>query len=181
MKLIGFVGRRRSGKDTAAKALVAQGFAPVKFAGALKEMLKAYFLYVGVPAHEIDLLIEGDYKEMICGRLCGQSPRWAMQTLGTEWGRNLIGDSLWVDACLDRCHLLMGRSPVVVTDVRFENEVAGLQGIGGKIIRITRPGTATDAHESERLIDTLPADFEIENNSTIDKLHENVLKIVNQL
>lgn len=178
--LIGFVGKRRSGKDTAAGALVAQGFEPVKFAGALKAMLKAYFLYVNVPPHEIDLLIEGQYKEIICGRLCGKTPRWAMQSLGTEWGRNLIGERLWVDACVDRCLMYMRFKPVVVTDARFENEVAALQGIGGKIIRITRPGSATDDHESERYIDTLPADFEITNDSTIDELHAKVLRYVNQ-
>lgn len=180
MKIIGFVGKRRSGKDTAARVLISQGFAPVKFAGALKEMLKAYFLYVGVPTQEIDLLIEGDYKEIMCGRLGGQTPRWAMQTLGTEWGRNLIDKELWVNACIDRCLLLTGRSPVVVTDARFENEVAALQGIGGKIIRITRPGSATDSHESERYIDTLPADYEITNDGTIDELHAKVLTLVNQ-
>lgn len=177
MKLIGFIGRKTSGKDTAAQILVDNGYENVKFAGALKFMLRAYFTYLGLDDKTIQKMIDGRHKEIPTWLLEKRTPRWAMQTLGTEWGRDLIGKEIWVNACIRRCQQFY---KVVVTDVRFENEVAGLQGIGGKIIRITRPGTEIDTHESERLIDTLPADFEIVNDSTIDELHAKVLTLVNQ-
>jgi hypothetical protein len=48
----------------------------VKFAGPLKSMCMALGL---TEAH-----IEGHLKEVPCELLCGQTPRHAMQTLGTE-------------------------------------------------------------------------------------------------
>jgi hypothetical protein len=68
-----------------------RGFARVRFAGPLKAMMAA----LGCTNAEID----GDRKEVPCDLLGGKSPRWAMQTLGTEWGRKLIGDDL-VDSSL---------------------------------------------------------------------------------
>jgi hypothetical protein len=176
MKLIGFIGRRGSGKDTAAQVLVAQGFEVVRFAGAIKEMLRAYLRYVGESKSTIEEMIEGSLKEAPTSHLGNKSPRWAMQTLGTEWGRQQMAWDFWLKACLDRCAQF---DKVVVTDARFKNEVEALLMKGGKIIRITRPGTATDEHESERFVEKLPADCEILNNGSINDLHAQVLEFLN--
>lgn len=177
-QIIGFVGKRRSGKDTAARILTQIGYESVKFAGALKEMLRTYLRYVGVEDSHIEEMVEGGLKEMPNAQFCDQSCRWAMQTLGTEWGRDLIGKELWVNAAIARC---LQFDHVVVTDARFPNEVAALKNIGAKIIRIKRPGPQTyDTHESEILISSIPVDFEIINDSTIDVLHQKVLQLINK-
>lgn len=178
-KLIGLLGKRGSGKDTAAQALVPIGFKPVRFAGAMKEMLRAYLLYVGESEITIGEMLEGALKEVSTPSLGGKSPRSALQTLGTQWGRELVSPNLWVNACLDRyAHC----DKVVVTDVRVAEEVTALKKIGGKIIRIKPPGTETDdAHDTERDVDKLRADFEVINDGTIDDLHAKVLQIVNVL
>ncbi len=41
--------------------------------------------------------IEGSLKAKPCSLLAGKTPRHAMQTLGTEWGRNCIGDGFWIN------------------------------------------------------------------------------------
>lgn len=177
MNWIGLLGKRRSGKDTAAQVLITIGFKPVRFAGAMKEMLRAYLLYTGESEITVGEMIEGELKEVPTPRLGGKSPRLAMQTLGTQWGRQLISAELWVNACLDRYAQV---DKIVVTDVRVKEEVEALMKIGGKIIRIKRPRTATDdAHDTERDVDTLPADFEVINDGTIDDLHAKVLQIIN--
>lgn len=138
-------------------------------------MLRSYFHYIGVSPELTERAIEGDLKETNLGSLMGKSPRFAMQTLGTEWGRKIIGENIWLDACLARADQF---ERVVFTDARFTNEIEAIKKNGGDIIRITRPGTETDEHESERLIEALPVDFDIINDSTIEELHTQVLEIV---
>lgn len=175
--IVGFIGQKRAGKDTAAFALLQQGYAALKFAGALKAMLETYLAYVGVSEDVRYLLIEGEQKELPITHLQGKSTRHAMQTLGTEWGRNLIGDNIWVDAAIARAKNF---DKVVFTDVRFPNEVAALRGIGATIIKITRPAAerAGDSHSSEALIDLLEYDFCVPNGGTVAELHTAVLSLL---
>jgi hypothetical protein len=176
-RLIAFVGLRRSGKDSAAAALVKEGWQLVKFADGLKTMLRAYFQYLGVAPLDIERLIEGDLKEEPTHMLCGKSTRWAMQTLGTEWGRDLIGGDLWVNATLARASQF---SRAVISDCRFPNEAKAVQTQGGLIIRVVRSGLTADSHPSEQLIDSIPADFLIVNDGTLDDLHKKVLQLINE-
>jgi hypothetical protein len=58
-------------------------------------------------------------------RLGGITPRRLMTSLGTDWGRNMIGDDLWLrmaDYWLQLQRRFSAR--VVILDVRFENEAA---------------------------------------------------------
>lgn len=178
MKLIGIVGRRRSGKDTTARALEGLGYTTVKFAGALKTMLAAYFKYVGIREDEIAAMIEGDCKERDSSALCHKSTRYAMQTLGTEWGRNLIGTDIWVNACIARVRLF---DRVVISDVRFENEVAAIKAEGGVIVKVTRNTGNEDQHSSETTVDSLNFDYLIINNGTKSELQDEVRSLIKKV
>ncbi len=68
--LIGFVGLKGSGKDTAAAALEPLGFTNVKFAGALKTMIYAYLDYVGVDFVNAHRIVDGDWKEETFAAVC---------------------------------------------------------------------------------------------------------------
>ena len=177
MKLIGLVGRKGAGKDTAAAALVSQGYKVAKFAGALKAMIRGYLYYLGVHDDAATALIEdAKVKEMASDYFLGQTPRHAMQTLGTEWGRDLVHPEIWVNACMAHCHQL---KKAVITDVRFPNEVAAVLKAGGIIIRIVRNANCVmDGHASEKFIDSLDVSHEILNNGTIKELQEKLLSIV---
>src|SRR5690606_21287800 len=114
--VVAFTGRAGSGKSTASRYLVERhGYQLVKFAGPLKAMMRA--LGLG------DRHIEGDDKELPCALLSGKTPRHAMQTLGTEWGRNCIGENFWVD--LWTYHASQ-HERVVVDDCRFANEARAI-------------------------------------------------------
>ncbi len=174
--LIGLVGRKGSGKDTAAVALMNEGYHMAKFAGALKEMVRSYLYYLGVHDDAATAMIENaQVKEIASDYFRGKTPRFVMQTLGTEWGRDTIGQDIWVNACMQHCSQF---EKAVITDVRFPNEVQAVVSQGGIIIRIVRNGSKTDQHSSETLIDSLAVDHEICNNGTIEELHEALLNIV---
>ncbi len=154
--LVGLIGRKGSGKDTAAVTLTAQGYGNVKFAGALKDMIRNLLVYQGLGPGVIEQMVEGDLKEVPTEYLAGRTPRYAMQTLGTEWGRDLIDSDFWVTSAIRRAE---GHGQTVITDVRFPNEMAAIEQAGGVVIGIVpdwiKP--TEGEHESEALIDDLIA------------------------
>ena len=143
--LIAFSGLAGSGKTTAASHLVeAHNFVRLRFAEPLKAMLKVLI----EPAGDVDRWIDGDYKEKV-HPLLNCTPRHAMQTLGTEWGRNCIDTDLWVRLAINRI-MRMNRD-VVIDDVRFESEFLALNRLGGTVYRIVRSHeVTTSTHASER-------------------------------
>lgn len=161
--IVGFTGRKRSGKDTAAGVLEAFGFKRLAFAGPIKAMIGALLEYQGVDDETIYRMLEGDLKEVPTPYLGGRTPRYAMQKLGTEWGREMMCDTIWVDI-LRRVARFFKR--VVVSDVRFPNEVEALKEDGGIIYRVNRPGLPpADDHPSEAQIDTLEVFGELQNTA----------------
>jgi len=123
MRLIGLTGPAGSGKDTVADLLCSQhGFVQIAFADPLRDGIKAMFPWI-TDTHLTDRAL----KEAPLAEL-GKSPRQILQTLGTEWGRDLIHPEIWLIAATHRLAKLRASSPclhiagVVVSDVRFENE-----------------------------------------------------------
>ena len=154
--LIGLAGRAGCGKSTAAHYLNAvHGFTRTRFAGPLKDMLRA----IGLTEDEI----EGDLKEKPCDLLGGATPRWAMQSLGSGWGRDMVHPELWTCLWLEKARRLLseGRS-VCVEDCRFPNEVAAIKALGGYVIRIRSDDPApVGSHISEQ--HDLPYDVSVLN------------------
>lgn len=152
--IFGFCGLAGSGKTTLAEHLVEHhGFVRVAFAGPLKAMVAAF----GLTAAEMS----GALKEEPCETLCGKTPRQFMQLLGTEFGRDLIGPDLWVNAWrrVVARHLeeaLIDGAPlrVVCDDVRFVNEARAIRGLGGRVVLLQRSGAGSKSgfsHPSEAL------------------------------
>lgn len=165
--IVALTGYAGSGKSTAAAHLVERhGFTLVKFAGPLKSMMRA----LGLGAREI----EGDLKEVPCKLLGGKTPRHAMQTLGTEWGRNLICSNLWVNVAMLGVYEVIDRGGrVVIDDCRFDNEALAVRLAGGRIVRIHRDGVGpVNAHQSEAL--PLKWHVTIFNDSDIECLRTSV-------
>lgn len=171
--LIGITGSKGSGKDTFAAVLIEKNFHNVKMADALKEMLRSLYRYAGVDAETIERKIEGDMKEVPCRIIGGKTPRHAMQTLGTEWGRDQIQPTFWTDLWEAKvAGMLKDGTPVVVTDVRFPEECNRIRDLGGRIVRIERPGHATgDGHASETTMNSLQVDETVYNDGSISRLH----------
>lgn len=78
-------------------------------------------------------------KEQPLDLLCGCSARAALQQLGTEWGRNLIGEDIWLKAWAHALETEADSDDIIVADdVRFENEVDAIDGRGGLLLCVVR-------------------------------------------
>lgn len=157
-QIIAVCGYKGCGKTTAARVFYQRGFTRVRFAEGLKSMLKV----LGLNDAELD----GELKEAKCELLNGATPRHAMQTLGQEWGRNLISATLWIDHWKRSIAKLPAHTPIVVDDLRYPNEQEALWELQGEIIFIDRPGLGrTSSHASEDLSHITP-DYKISNDGT---------------
>jgi hypothetical protein len=159
-KLVAFCGQMGAGKDTAANAL-ADNYARVNFADPLKGMLA----FIGVPYTNLHGTQEQKAEPL--DMLCGQSARRAMQLLGTEFGRQLHPD-LWVTLWAASVEKAWDNGiDVVCTDLRFPNEFEAVRKLGGKVIRVDRPGSAQPAaHASEAHFMSMAVDAVVMNDST---------------
>jgi hypothetical protein len=168
--LIGITGRARSGKDTVANFVIAAvGGYRYSFADPIRAMLMPLGIDMSDPYWQAR-------KEDVIPVL-GVSPRRMMQTLGTEWGRNLISPDLWV-VLAHQC-LLRNGPGMVIPDVRFENEAAWVRKHGGRIIHVVRPNVApVEAHASEDGIEVLPEDAQLSNSGTLEELQLSVRELL---
>jgi hypothetical protein len=147
-------------------------FKQAKFAGTLKDMLKSLGL-----THEH---LEGNLKERPCELLGGHTPRHAMQTLGTEWGRNLIVPDLWVRAWTYKVQTLLSQGvSVVCDDCRFDNEVQAVQNLGGVVCHISR-GEEFHATGADHPSEMVPEKFDVEiyNFGKFDELNWQLNRLV---
>ena len=181
MMIVGFSGYARSGKDTAAEALSSLGFVRISFSDKLRDFIYEFnpTVWSDDSALNTDLRDVIDrhgwngYKETIWSK----DIRRQLQVLGTECGRKIIDDNIWVNATFNG--LPDGR--YALADVRFPNEAKAIKEIGGKVYRITRPGiTAANAHVSETALDDYPFDGIIANDIPLTEFKYRVRMVVNE-
>lgn len=174
LSLIGITGQKRNGKDTAANILVRElGFTKLAFADPLKRACAEAF-GIDLAYFTVDALKDGP-----CPAYPHMTNRFVLQHVGTELFRSFI-DTIWVDTTM-RIAAKCG-TPVVISDVRFPNECAAIQERGGIVIRVTNPNVMLphDAHSSETMIPSLPADYDIINDGTIGDLEFRLSSILNR-
>jgi hypothetical protein len=159
--IIGLIGVAGSGKTLVARRIENRGFTRMRFAGPMKEMLR-------VGLRLTDEQLDGDQKMVPIAEFGGHTPRTLMQTLGTAWGRNIVGPDLWIRAW--ERHAAMVQGPIVVDDVRFPNEARAVRNAGGVLWRVYRPGLTTMDHISERLQAEIQDDVLLNNATTLDDL-----------
>jgi hypothetical protein len=138
-------------------------------AGTLKGMVGVLLEDFGIDDY---CLYSGD-KSMVVYN--GKTARELLQTLGTEWGRDIIGKDLWVDVWRCKAKRLMYNLHIVCDDVRFENEANTIMELGGVMLRVIRPDAATTStHASEGGLDNFPFTATIRNEGTVEDLHAKV-------
>lgn len=181
MQIIGFIGKKNSGKTTACNiirglvggviqhnfkdALVAE--LRENFPGLLGEMCRVYD--VAMPYKDGHLWTVDDlFKE--------KPPlmRFLMQEYGTEVRRG-DRDDYWVAQWVNGLPPI-GGGFVLVDDVRFRNEAAAVKSRGGILIRLVRKDIrGTDKHQSEVEQDSIQADYTIESGWGEEALLESEL------
>jgi len=169
-----------SGKTTIANFLVEEhNYHRIPFADPLKLMMRALLQSFGYTVSTGDrLLNEPELKERILPEL-GVTPRYMMQTLGTEWGRKLIHSEIWLLAWKRSVEELGIYGNVVVDDVRFPNELEIVKSMPDSALWwVERPSvpvaSSVMAHSSQQPLDQFQFDITFVNNGTIKELHEMV-------
>jgi hypothetical protein len=140
--IIGFVGFIGSGKDTAADYLVnVHGFRRDSFANTLKDAVAAVFGWDRT-------LLEGRTKEAREWReqvdtwwaerldMPNLTPRWILQQWGTEVCRNAFHDDIWIASLENKMRKTTDN--IVISDVRFPNEIKAIHNAGGLVVRVKR-------------------------------------------
>ena len=122
--------------------------------------------------------------------------RRALQRIGTECGRKLISENVWADAMEREIRQLFERgiNHIVVTGIRYENELKMIQRLGGETVWIERPSARasheekirsaaasadTATHSSEVSLDVKRFDSVIENDGSLEQLFARADRWVN--
>jgi hypothetical protein len=209
--IIGFVGFIGSGKDTAADYLVNfHGFRRDSFANTLKDAVSAVFGWDRV-------LLEGrttqarEWREQIDPwwaerlNMPKLTPRWVLQYWGTEVCRQGFHDDVWIASLENKMRKTTDN--IVISDVRFPNEIKAIKNAGGKVVRVVRgddPEWYQDAfnmnqgpthmswalsksrmeqrgiHASETAWIGKGIDIEVDNNGSIDDLYAQIKNLVSE-
>jgi len=153
--IIGLTGKKGCGKSSVARIIAEEWNYGIKsFATPIKLMLSAMGL-------TDDELYNPEKKEEIIPKF-GKSPRELMQLLGTEFGRTLVSQNIWVSSLEKN----LDDNNYVIDDVRFANEAAMIRAHGGVIVRVVRGLDDTpDEHVSEAGINSELINYEIQNIS----------------
>lgn len=135
--LVGFIG---SGKGAAGDILCEHGYIKESFAAGVKDTAAVMFgwnrqMLEGDTDHSRQWRETPDeYWSEKFGR--DFTPREALQKMGTEVGRDVFHQDFWVMQLENRLRFHDG--PVVITDVRFPNEIDWIRKQGGKVFEIQR-------------------------------------------
>ena len=173
---VALMGRAGSGKDTVAALLTEKyGHVRVAFADPLKEMALAVDPVIpeligfdGSPIR-LSFVVEIDGWEQ--SKRDYPEVRRFLQKLGAEGVRDVIGPDTWINLAhkkINEAHAYC--RPVVLTDVRFPNEVAMARDLGFKLLWVDRPGVGAIDHASESSVGPDDADAIIYNGGSIEDL-----------
>jgi hypothetical protein len=165
--LIAIHGAAGAGKgEIATRLVVKHGFVERAFADPLYQAVSAI---TGMP---VAWLKDRANKETVIPWL-GKSPRQLLQLLGEEFGRQMLGRDVWIKRLIREVEGL--QSPVVVSDLRYDNEAEAIIAAGGVVWKVVRPGSGcladdTAKHSSERGISRHLISSRIYNTGTLDDL-----------
>ena len=183
-QIIGITGKKFNGKDTVGNYLISTyGYKRFAFADSLKEACKCVF---GL-SHE---QLYGNEKECI-DDYWNVSPREIFQFVGTQLFRDQIGtilphvnNDIWVHVLKKQIIEELKLNPnqkIVITDIRFENELNMVKEINGTIVKVERCGVNNiDNHQSEIYVDSLNVNHIIYNNSTLHDLYKKIDEFITQ-
>lgn len=207
--IIGFVGFIGSGKDTAADYLVNfHGFRRDSFANTLKDAIASIFgwdrtLLEGRTAEAREWREQVDEWWAQRLGLPNLTPRWILQYWGTEVCRNHFHDDIWIASLENK--MRKTKDNIVISDVRFPNEIQAIHNSGGIVVRVRRGAdpewfehaanvnagptnlswAISKQHMSELKIHTSETswvggkiDYIIDNNESIDNLFDQIKSLV---
>lgn len=173
--IVGLVGKKRAGKDSVAARLVHHhDFARLAFADRLKAAAEDLDPLLPLPDGRIDHLSAVLHEATPRGwegAKAVPAVREFLQDFGVTMRAN-IADDVWIRPVLSEAFRLScaGRD-VVITDVRFANEIQEVRSVGGLIVAVERPDLDdSDPHVSEHEWRSVTPDATVHNFGTLEDL-----------
>ena len=182
-KIIGVCGLKGAGKDTIGDIICKNddSFVKMSFADTLKD-ITAILMGWDRKLLQGDTIESREWREKAddywsdkFGKMI--TPRIILQELGTNVLRNQFLQSIWVDSLQKK--LMEIDKNVVITDVRFPNEIDMIKELGGTIYRVERGELPKWYHELNNLSHYL---YEVHKFNPLyivddlDKIHESEWK-----
>lgn len=178
MTLIGIGGYALSGKDAVAAVLETEGWRRTYMSRTVEKAMLALNPWIHheetwTRYRKIHAEIGFDASKLI------PEVREFLMALGTEVGRDMLGPNVWVDAAFRRVDGWMARGhDVVLTGVRFHNELVALRDRDGLALWVDRGLAPLSGHASENTLTASDFDLLIPNLGTLDDLAETVRQCV---
>ena len=206
--IIGICGFIGSGKDTIADFLVSHhGYRRESFASTLKDAVASVFgwdrimLEGTTKASRVWREQEDEWWSERLG--IKVTPRLVLQLWGTDVCRKAYHDDIWIASLENKLRKI--EDDIVISDCRFPNEIQAIKNLGGEVIRVIRGAEpawyekAIDCnagmkkigwsiakmvledqgiHASEYAWVGTDFDHILDNNSTLDNLHQQVNDLV---
>jgi len=196
--IIGITGSKGHGKDTVADMIkdiletdMEIKVAKLALADPMKEILSDL---TGFPIELIeDLKRQEENGKVTISYSTGQTRttvRKLLQILGQSVKRRLENDFVWAEALMDRIYsnefLENGANCVIIPDIRFAFERNFINSSKPcnvfSVIRVENPNVpSNDSHESETNILSVPSDYTIVNDGSLDELKEKVREVVKEI
>ena len=176
--LIGFTGKIGSGKTSLTRHIVLNNFNSNRFnyiSTSFATPIKKILMTLGLSYEQV----YGSEKEIPLSAFGGRTPRYLMQTLGTEWGRDLITPEIWINLWEKEYKNLSNHLyDVIVDDVRFPNEVERIHKLGGIIIHLSKGEVnVPSTHVSESYI--FNSDYSLDTSEPIENTYREFRNIIN--
>ncbi len=130
----------RTGKDTTANAFLTHygsGALKRSFAWKLKQICCELYAWAGLQPPEYYETPEGGPARDIKLPGLDMTPVEVWVAFGTDAVRKNVYEATWVDYLLRNDHQC---DVLVIPDVRFPDEAEAIKKVGGKIIKVVRPG-----------------------------------------
>lgn len=176
-KIIGLLGRSRSGKDTISDYIISNypsdNIEKKRLAQPIKNAVCALY---GFRADQV----EGNDKDAVDADI-GISPRAAMVGITDHvmgnMGREFFSERLFRSAD-------QSNNPIIIPDVRYEHDIEYIRSRGGVIIKVSRLNSEkVPRYEWEDPIDKIDCDVHVHNDGCLEELYTQVdaalLKIIN--
>jgi hypothetical protein len=184
-ELLGLGGKLRAGKDAVGDYLAEnKNFVKLGMSDALNEALLKLDPWIEVPGGRENFSVLQRYSELhdAVGYVeAKKNPevRRLLQVLGTEVGREMIDPDVWVKIAEAKIKKLWSEGHnVVITAVRFPNELEMIARLGGTTVWVERPEEArgvsegvNGAHASETSVSRDDFDLTIDNTGTLEDLY----------
>jgi hypothetical protein len=175
--IIGLSGYAQSGKDSTAELLCLNyGYTRKSFAQPMRDAIYTLNPIVfNLNSRVADLVDEYGWDVA----KANPEVRRLLQVFGTEVGRKMLGDDVWIKIALSG---IKSEDRVVISDVRFPNEADAIKKLGGIVWRINRRNhSAVNGHASEHAMDNYMFNHVIYNDGTLDDLSDEVFMLSRQL